>query len=251
MFDLAAGRSPHLPRHAAAPMLVSTALQVLVVGTVLVLPLLYVTDRLPEATAVMVFVAAPPPPPPPPPAAPPAVRPVREIATRSPVPPEASAAPAPVAPPDRIVAEGPSALPGFDGVAAEGVPGGLPGGLVGIVAGGVVPAPPPPVAPTAPVRVGGNIDAPELLFSVQPDYPPLAVQANIEGVVILEAIVDRDGRVSDVKVLRSVDREIDAEAERALRLWRYSPLVLNGTRERFVLTVTLSFRLDGQKGGSS
>jgi protein TonB len=70
------------------------------------------------------------------------------------------------------------------------------------------------------------------------------VQAHIQGVVILEAIVDRDGRVSEVKVLRSVNPLLDREAELAVRQWRYSPLVLNGVRERFVLTVTLSFRLE-------
>ena len=255
MFDLASGRSQHLPRHAAAPMLASTVLQVVVVGTLLVLPLLYVTDQLPEARAVMVFVAAPPTPvPAPPPAPTPPARPAPEVAEAPPVaPPARSAAPAPVAPPDRIVEEAPSdALPNFDHVVVEGVPGGVPGGLVGTVAAAALPAPPPPPAPpTSPVRVGGNIDAPELLFSVQPTYPPLAVQANLEGVVILEAIVDRDGAVSDVTILRSVDRLLDVEAERAVRQWRYSPLVLNGRPERFVLTVTLSFHLDGNNGGSS
>jgi TonB family protein len=61
--------------------------------------------------------------------------------------------------------------------------------------------------------------------------------------VILEAIVDRDGAVAEVKVLRSAGALLDREALLAVRQWRYSPLVLNGIPERFILTVTLSFSL--------
>jgi periplasmic protein TonB len=62
-------------------------------------------------------------------------------------------------------------------------------------------------------------------------------------IVILEAIVDRLGRVENVKVLRSVPL-LDAAAIAAVRQWRYSPLLLNGQAERFVLTVSVSFSLD-------
>jgi TonB family protein len=70
------------------------------------------------------------------------------------------------------------------------------------------------------------------------------VSAHLEGVVILEAIVDRDGTVDEVKVLRSVHPLLDREAMLAVKQWRYSPLVLNGIREKFILTVTLSFHLE-------
>ena len=76
---------------------------------------------------------------------------------------------------------------------------------------------------------------------VPPVYPPLAVRAKVQGVVILEAVVDRQGRVEEVKVLRSIPL-LDAAAIAAVRQWRYSPLLLNGQPERFVLTVTVSFR---------
>ena len=61
--------------------------------------------------------------------------------------------------------------------------------------------------------------------------------------MILEAIIDRDGTVADVKVLRSAGALLDREALLAVRQWRYKPLLLNGQRERFILTVTLSFNL--------
>jgi protein TonB len=97
--------------------------------------------------------------------------------------------------------------------------------------------------PRAPVRVGGAITAPALLSRVAPEYPPIAVSAKVEGVVILEAIVDREGRVEKVKVLRSIVL-LDEAAKAAVRQWRYSPLLLNGEPERFVVTVTVSFSLN-------
>ena len=75
-----------------------------------------------------------------------------------------------------------------------------------------------------------------------PVYPPIAVSAKIEGVVILEATVGRDGRVEAVRVLRSVGL-LDQAAKDAVMQWRYAPLLLNGKPERFILTVTLTFSL--------
>jgi protein TonB len=83
---------------------------------------------------------------------------------------------------------------------------------------------------------------PALVRRVNPTYPDLAVRANVEGVVILEAVVDREGHVEDVRVLRSMPL-LDRAALDAVRQWQYSPLLLNGKPERFVLTVVVSFRL--------
>ena len=85
--------------------------------------------------------------------------------------------------------------------------------------------------------------APALITRVEPEYPNIAVNARVQGVVILEAVVGRDGRVEEVKVLRSIPL-LDTAAIAAVHQWRYSPLLLNGTPERFVLTVTVSFSLD-------
>jgi protein TonB len=77
---------------------------------------------------------------------------------------------------------------------------------------------------------------------VPPVYPDFAVSARIEGVVVLEATVGRDGRVEDVRILRSVPL-LDQAARDAVLQWRYAPLLLNGNAERFILTVTLAFNL--------
>jgi protein TonB len=243
MFDLIAGREKHLPSHATLPILLSTSAQAFVVGSILVIPMLFVAERLPEIPTMMAFVAAPPEPPPPPP--PPA--PAR--------PKEAPPKPAPTAAQNQFIApvEEPAEIAaGSDeeevGVGVPGgVEGGIPGGVIGGVVGGLPeappPPPPPPAAPKAPVRIGGQIKQPQLVTRIEPEYPPLAVKAHIQGVVILEATVNEEGKVIEVRLLRSANPLIDREAELALKQWRYSPLVLNGITVPFVLTVTLSFSL--------
>jgi len=82
------------------------------------------------------------------------------------------------------------------------------------------------------------------LHRVEPFYPLVAVSAHLQGLVILEALVDRDGTVADVKVLRSAGSVLDREALIAVRQWRYAPLILSGHRLRFVVTVILSFSVE-------
>jgi protein TonB len=128
-------------------------------------------------------------------------------------------------------------LAGFEYGVSGGIDGGITGGFEN------APPPPPPVAtPRAPVRVGGEITAPRLLHRVAPVYPLLAQQAFVQGVVVLEATVDRGGRVDDIRVLRSHSL-LDDAAIAAVREWVYEPLMLNGQPQPFVLTVTLSFSL--------
>jgi protein TonB len=130
-----------------------------------------------------------------------------------------------------------------DGVEAMlgGVEGGVEGGLAGGIVGGIGRHAPPPPVP-APIRVGGQISPPALVRRVEPNYPAIAQVASVEGVVILEATVDERGRVRDVKVLRSHPLLAKAAVD-AVREWQYEPLMLNGTAQPFVLTVTVSFRM--------
>jgi protein TonB len=248
MFDLIAGRETHLPSHATVPLLLSTSAQVTVIGAIFALPLLFMTERLPEVPTMMAFVADVPAPPPPPPPPPMAAKP-KPVAAKPEVAARQNQFVAPLEEPAEI-----ATLPDDEGGSDTGVPGGVEGGIAGGVIGGVVgglpeapPPPPPPPAPRTPVRIGGQITQPQLLKRVEPEYPPLAVKAHIQGIVILEATVNEDGTVADVRLLRSANPLLDREAEKALRQWRYSPLDLNGTRVPFVLTVTLSFFLEPAK----
>jgi protein TonB len=248
MFDLITGTATHIPRNPRGPMLVSTGIQLGLMALVVVVPVLFVTQALPEPPTMMAFVAAPPPPPPPPP--PPAPAPLTKKAEPRTAAPTVGQFAAPVDAPVTIAPE----PAGEDSVGVEGgVEGGVPGGVVGGVVGGLPDPPPPPPAPpappatNAPVRIGGQIQPPTLLRRVEPVYPPMAVNAHVQGIVILEAIVDEEGRVKEVKVLRSANLMLDHEAVAAVRQWRYAPVVLNGTPVRFVLSVALSFKLQ-EKG---
>jgi protein TonB len=244
MFDLITGKATHTPYTPFVPMVVSTVTQVAIVGVLVVVPWLYMTDQLPTPSTMMAFVAAPPlapspPPPPPPPDRPraPEVKPA----------PASSASAAPVEAPPEIVAEAPEIDYGEEGM--PGVEGGVPAGIVGGIVGGVdvpPPPPPPPPAPQGPIRIGGEIKEPALVHRVEPIYPPYAVSANIEGVVILEATVDREGRIEELRVLRS-HPVLEKAAMEAVRQWRYSPVLLNGKPERFILTVVVTFKLQEQR----
>ena len=249
MFDLVTGKASHIPAQPGVPLLISTALQVALAAAALV-PLLFMTGALPQPPVMMAFVAAPPaPPPPPPPPPPPAPAAKKEPPATRPVPARA---------PDAAPIEVPRELPppavqaSIDEGIEGGVEGGIPGGVLGGVVGGIpdIPLPPPPPPPQPvrrdPVRIGGQIKQPALLRRVEPMYPAMAVQAHLEGVVILEAIVDREGLVEEVKVLRSAGALLDHAALAAVRQWQYSPVLLNGIPERFVLTVVLSFNLEDE-----
>jgi len=94
----------------------------------------------------------------------------------------------------------------------------------------------------APVRVGGAIRQPRKLKNVNPAYPDIARQARVQGVVILECTIGRDGRITDVKVLRGIPL-LDAAAVDAVKQWVYEPTLVNGVPARVIMTVTVSFKL--------
>ena len=119
--------------------------------------------------------------------------------------------------------------------------GGAVGGAVQPL--GVAPPPPPPPAPGAPVRVGGVVMAPRQTRKVNPVYPPIAQSARVQGVVILEALIDEQGRVGSARVLRSIPL-LDQAAIDAVRQWEYTPTMLNGAPTPVVMTVTVQFRLE-------
>ena len=239
MFDLITGQARHIPRRQTVPMLVSIAAEVGAVALVAAASIMVATDHVPKIPSMMAFVAAPPPPTPPPPPPPPAPRATPPAAR--PVPTTGAFA-APIEVPSRIEPEAglDAGEEGVQGGVEGGVPGGVLGGIVGGLPTDTPPPPPPPPAPRGPVRVGGEVKTPALLHRVEPTYPPLALSANIEGTVILEATVDEQGAVQDVTVIRSQGL-LDRAANAAVRQWRYSPLLLNGRAEKFILTVVLTF----------
>jgi protein TonB len=104
------------------------------------------------------------------------------------------------------------------------------------------PPPQPPAPPVGPVRVGGQIKEPRKLKDVRPEYPAIAREARVQGMVMIETLIDTQGRVSEAKVLRSVPL-LDQAALDAVRQWVFAPTLLNGVPVEVLMTVTVSFNL--------
>lgn len=232
--DTLAAESRRGPRSPSS-LAVSMVVHALLVGAAIVVPLV-ATDVLPpplRSSEVYHVTAALPAAPPPPPA---------PRGTHPATPAVESLAGAPLQAPEGIRPET-GIVTAVDPSAANGVEGGVPG----TVAGEPIEAPPPPSPPpperrTAPVRPGGQVRMPARIDYVAPEYPPMAASARVEGVVVVEAILDVDGRVSQARVLRSIPL-LDQAALDAVRQWRYTPTLLNGVPVPLVLTVTVRFSL--------
>ena len=254
MFDLITDTAERpLRERSFTSKVVALVAHVVVILAVVALTLVQVTHQLPALQTMRAFVVEAPPSPPPPPPPPPPPRPTTAgpRASVKAVPTTGQFA-APVAAPSAIAPEQLIARDESIVGALGGVEGGVPGGITGGIVGGIVsPAPPPPPPPPlplpsapaarAPVRIGGQVTAPALLHRVEPIYPDVAALAHLSGIVILEAVVNTDGCVESVKILRSRHPLLDKASEDALLQWRYSPLVLNGVPSSFVLTVTFNF----------
>ncbi|HMD17214.1 MAG TPA: energy transducer TonB [Terriglobales bacterium] len=217
--------------------------QFALIGILIMIPLIY-TDALPK-TQLMTFLVAPPPPPPPPP--PPAAAPVKvvkmqsemvngQLRTPTKIPEKVQMIKEEEAPPDL----GAGGVPG-------GVPGGIPGGSAGGVIGGIVSmqaANIPKIATPQRVRVSMGVSQGLLIRRVQPNYPPLAKQARIQGQVVLQAEISKDGTIQNLQLVSGHPMLAPAAIE-AVRQWRYKPYLLNGEPVAVETTVLVNFSLTG------
>lgn len=94
-----------------------------------------------------------------------------------------------------------------------------------------------------PYRPGGGIEAPQLLREVKADYTEEARQRGIEGDVVLEIIVRRDGTVGSVKVLQGLGSGLNDRAVQAVRHWRFAPAQHLGTPVDVTVEVAVEFTL--------
>jgi protein TonB len=201
---------------------------------------LWAVEELPapvEAMSPVLIVAlAPPPPPPPPPRTAGGARPERP--TTGPLQPVA----VPEDTPADAAAEGPTDAEGVDGGVEGGERNGKPGGTVG----GQPDSDGPTVQPAAEIyRVGGKVTPPVLVHRVVPEYPEAARRARLQGVVVIDAVIDSDGAVVEATVLNDAARfgGLAEAALRAVREWRYEPARLEGRPVAVRMTVTVTFSL--------
>jgi TonB family protein len=93
-------------------------------------------------------------------------------------------------------------------------------------------------------RPGNGVTAPTLLVQVRPTYTAYALRAKIQGSVLLELVVQRDGTPRDIRVIRSLDREgLDREAILAVEQWRFSPGRRDGVPVDVLVTVVMDFHI--------
>jgi periplasmic protein TonB len=224
---------------------ISFLFQFFLVGVLVLLPLLF-TDALPKQQ-LMTFLVAPPPPPPPPP--PPAAAPVKivkqiqsdivngQLRTPTKIPEKVQMIKEEEAPPPEMSTGG----------VVGGVPGGIPGGQMGGVIGGIISSTPvavPKVATPQRVRVSQGVSQGLLIRKVQPNYPPLARQARIQGNVVLQAEISKDGSIENLRLVSGHPMLAPAAIE-AVKQWRYKPYFLNGEPVEVETQVTVIFSLSG------
>ena len=94
-----------------------------------------------------------------------------------------------------------------------------------------------------PYRPGSGITAPELLREVKPDYTEDARRRNLEGEVVIEIVVRRDGTVGNMRLLSGLGAGLDQRAMEAVRQWRFAPARRHGTPVDVLVEVAVEFRL--------
>jgi periplasmic protein TonB len=92
---------------------------------------------------------------------------------------------------------------------------------------------------------GSGVTLPRVIREVKPQYTSDAMRAKVQGTVLLQCVVRRDGTVSDVQVVRSLDRMfgLDDEAIKAAKQWRFSPGTRLGEPVAVLVTIELTFTL--------
>ncbi len=239
--------SPTKPRGRAKDLFVSVTAHGILLAALFLVPI-YFTEAIDLHQFNRTLLVAPPPPAPPPSPASAAV--ARPPATWKKVLPTAGKLVAPKVIPNQIARSEESGGTDLAAEIAPGVPGGVPGGQLGGVIGGILsgasasylPRPPADSAPKSPIRVGGEVKAPRLVFRVDPVYPSLLQRARVVGDVVIDAVIDPQGNVAEMQPV-SGHRLLIPAALDALRHWKYEPTILNGQAVPVELTVTITFRL--------
>jgi periplasmic protein TonB len=219
-------------------------LEIMILIVMVLIPLIF-TEALPR-TQLMTFLVAPPPPPPPPPPPAAAVHVVKVVQTdvingqlRTPtkIPQKVQMIKEDEAPPPSMASAG----------VVGGVPGGVPGGSMGGVIGSVLSSMPtvaPKIATPQRVRVSSGVVSGLLLRRVNPVYPPLARQARIQGVVLLQAQISKTGDIENLQLISGHPMLAPAAIE-AVKQWKYKPYLLNGEPVEVDTQVQVNFTLSG------
>ncbi len=232
--------------------IISALIQFAVIAILVVLPMIFY-DVIPGAQLTSTLVAPAPPPPPPPP--PPPMQQVKVVKV-APRQFDAGRLVAPKVIPKQVAIIEEAELPpaASDVSVVAGVIGGVgpatgaPGGVLGGVAPPPPPPPPPPPKPVeapkpvGPQRVSSGVSKGLLVKQVRPNYPPIAKQARVQGVVLLSATIGKDGRIQNLQVV-SGPAMLRQAALDAVSQWEYRPYLLNNEPVEVLTEIEVNFAL--------
>ncbi len=123
----------------------------------------------------------------------------------------------------------------------DGAIGGAPGGIPG----GTPDAPPPPEISSTykrPLTANEITNPPKRIKYVHPEYPWSAIRAKKEGLVIVEAVIGRDGKIKEVRIIQS-SPQFDTAAVDAVKKWEYTRTIVDGEAREVLLIVRINFVL--------
>jgi protein TonB len=231
------------PTHTRWTFLVSLGGELAVLAVLLLIPLIYI-QTLPRAWQETRLL------PPPPPTAP--AQTVRATTRTAPTPTEATMTIPAFIPPHAVVVHDTLPVSSPPGEGTVPIIGAIPGqensSRWNSILPKSVPAPPSESASTpSRIKVSRGVEAARLIRMVKPNYPQIALQARIEGTVVLEAIVGTDGSVESLRYISGPPLLVQAAIE-AVRQWRYQPTLLNGKPVSVETTITVIFKLNGSGG---
>jgi TonB family protein len=96
---------------------------------------------------------------------------------------------------------------------------------------------------TPPLRVGGDVKAPEIVSRFDPPYTEEARKQRVSGIVIIEAAIDKTGSVTDAHVLKGLPYGLEEAAVAAVKQWMFKPATLNGKPVDVLFNVVVKFEL--------
>jgi TonB family protein len=115
------------------------------------------------------------------------------------------------------------------------------------------PAPPPPsqvpvvevtpAKPVGPMRVSAGVLAGNLVSKVDPVYPDVAKKAHVQGAVVLQATIAKDGTVKDLQYISGAPMLVVSAIE-AVEQWKYKPYLLNGEPTEVETSITVNYALN-------
>lgn len=107
----------------------------------------------------------------------------------------------------------------------------------------VIPKAPPAPEPEGPIGVTGEVTKPVKIHAPHPSYTEIGRKTRTQGLVIVQAIIDKHGEVTNVKVIKGLSMGLTEAAIDAVKLWKFKPATLRGKPVDVYYNLTINFRL--------